>query len=164
MARFSTAVTIERPRAEVFAYLTDLRNASDWATALVSRSYDGPIAVGTTGVDSVALGRREIEMPWVVTAYQPPDELVIDFSGSFAATSRFSFTEAGSTATVMRCDTWLRPKGLWRLLAPILAREARREDAEQFQNAKRILEERGASAAEPAVGVVEAGHDSDGQV
>jgi len=142
MASIETTVEIERPRSEVFEYMTDLSNAKEWNTELVSRSYDGDaIRVGSTGVDEFRMGRRLVAMPWRVTEYLPPQRLVIEFSGTFAATAIFSFEESRS-GTVLRCRTALRPRGLWRLAAPMMAREGRRADHEQFHRAKGILEQR----------------------
>ena len=45
---------------------------------------------------------------------------------------------------MVTCDTELRPRGLWRMLAPVMAAESKKIDAVQFQKAKEILEARSA--------------------
>lgn len=147
MAEIVTSVEISRPQAEVFSYLTDLRNAGEWSSELVSRTYNGAIAAGTTGTDVIQVGKRQMEMPWTVTRYQPPARLVIEFGGTFAATADFSF-EPTPGGTVVTCRTDLRPKGWWRLLTPVIAREGRRSDETQFRKAKEILESRAAQATD----------------
>jgi carbon monoxide dehydrogenase subunit G len=139
MAQIATTVTINRPRDEVFAYVTDLGKADEWTTALVSRSIDGQIARGTTGLDVFRVGGRRIEAPWEVTGFRPPESMTIEFRGTFAATSEFTFEESDA-GTVLRCVTDLHPRGVWRVLAPLLSREGRRTDREQFQRVREILE------------------------
>jgi hypothetical protein len=44
----------------------------------------------------------------------------------------------------MTCDSTLQLVGRYRLLGPLIAREARQTDAQQFHKAKEILESRAA--------------------
>lgn len=145
MAEITTTIQIDRPRAEVFAYLTDLRNAPEWSTELLHRTFDGEqVAVGTTGVDELRALGRILVAPWEVTEYVPPESVRIEFGGALSATSRFSFdeTEAGAS-TIMTCVTNLHPRGLLlRMFAPFLAVDARKADKAQFLRAKQILESR----------------------
>jgi len=145
MAKIVTSVQIGRPQAEVFSYLTDLGNAGEWSGELVSRTYDGDIAVGMTGTDVIKVGKRQMQMPWTVTLFEPPARLVIEFGGTFGAIAAFSF-QPNPEGTLVTCRTDLRPKGWWRLLAPVIAREGRRSDETQFRKAKEILESRAAEA------------------
>jgi hypothetical protein len=140
MAHVKTSIVIRRSRSETFAYLTDLRNAKEWSTEVVDVRYDDrELQAGSTGVDVRRLGRRQLEMPWTVTSYEPPGRLVLEYGGRLPATARFSF-RADPDGTRVTCDTELRPRGLWRLLAPVMVAEARRSDARQFQKVKEILE------------------------
>ena len=144
MVHIRTSIVIRRPQEETFDYLTDLRNAKEWATELVDVAYDGELRVGATGVDTRRRGSKEFRLPWTVTAYQRPDRLVLEFGPPVPATAEFTFRpEPGGTR--FSCDTDLRPGGLWRLLTPVLAAEARHVDAAQFHKAKEILESRGAT-------------------
>lgn len=42
MAKIETSVHIARPVAEVWGYLTDLRNEKEWSTEVVDTTYSGP--------------------------------------------------------------------------------------------------------------------------
>jgi uncharacterized protein YndB with AHSA1/START domain len=139
MARIETSVVIERPQQEVFEYLTDLRNAKEWSTEVVDVSYDGELKEGSTGADTRKVGRKEIVMPWRVTSFDPPSQMVVEYERPFPITARFSFTESGS-GTLVTCATDLHPRGWWRLLTPMMAREAGKADEIQFENVKAILE------------------------
>ena len=141
MKRIDTSLEIKRPTTDVFDYLTDLRNAKEWNTEVVDVRYDGELRAGATGVDRRRMGRKEIEMPWTITAFERPRRMVIDYAKPFPATAEFSFSPT-SSGTLVRCLTELRPRGLWRLLTPLIAREAKSADRAQFAKVKVILESR----------------------
>ncbi len=144
MVHIRTTIVIRRPQEETFEYLTDLRNAKEWATELVDVTYDGELRLGATGVETRRRGSKEFRLPWTVTEYERPERLVLEFGPPLPATAEFTFRpEPGGTR--FSCDTDLRLRGLWRLLTPVLAAEARDIDAAQFQKAKEILESRSAT-------------------
>ena len=107
-------------------------------------TYNGDLTEGSTGVDTRRMGRKEVVMPWIVTAYERPERIVFEYGRPFPATAEFSF-RAHEGGTLVTCDTELRPRGLWRMLAPVMAAEAKKVDAVQFQKVKEILEARSAS-------------------
>ena len=139
MPKVETSIEIARPREEVFAYLTDRKNAKAWSTELVDVTYDGELAKGTTGADIRKVGRKKIVMPWTVTAFDPPNRVVFESTAPFPATADFSFRSTGA-GTLLTCSMGLRPRGFWRLLGPLIAREGRKGDQAQFQKVKQILE------------------------
>jgi hypothetical protein len=139
MKRIDTALEIKRHTPDVFDYLTDLRNAKEWSTEVVDVRYEGELRAGATGVDTRRMGRKVIEMPWTITAFERPRRMVIEYAKPFPATAEFSFSPT-SSGTLVRCLTELRPRGLWRLLTPVIAREAGSADKVQFAKVKEILE------------------------
>lgn len=140
--RFSTSVLIDRPAAEVFEFFTDLRNAPEWSTEVTDVRYDGEIRLGATGIDVRTKGNKNTEWPWTVTAYDPPRRVTFSYTTPVEATVVFSF-EPGGQGTQMTCDTDLRPRGVWRVLAPFIRAEAKRNDRAQFATAKALLEAAG---------------------
>ena len=49
MAEFKQSVLIDRPLAEVFAFVSNLENDPPWTAAVeVRRTSQGPVGVGTT--------------------------------------------------------------------------------------------------------------------
>jgi hypothetical protein len=141
MARIKTTIEIGRPQDEVFAYMTDLRNAKEWSVGLVDVSYDGELAEGTSGRDVRKLGGKQITMPWKVVIFDTPRRATFEYGDPFPATAEFSF-DPTARGTKVTCETHLRPKGLWRLLGPVMAMEGRKTDRLQFQKVKEILEGR----------------------
>jgi uncharacterized protein YndB with AHSA1/START domain len=141
MPRIATSIEIERSREEVFDYLTDLNNAAEWTTGLVAVSYDGPLKRGAVGSDTRKMGGKQIVMPWTVTAFHPPSRVTFEYGAPWPATVDFTFETTGGT-TVVTCTADLRPRGVWRLLSPVMAREGKKTDQAQFEKVKNILESR----------------------
>jgi uncharacterized protein YndB with AHSA1/START domain len=144
MTRIKTSIVIRRPQDETFAYLTDPRNAKEWSSELVDVTYNGDLTRGTTGADTRRMGRKDVVMPWKVTVYERPERIVFEYGRPFPATAEYSF-RADHGGTLVTCDTELRLRGLWRMLAPVMAAEAKKVDVAQFQKVKAILEARSAN-------------------
>jgi hypothetical protein len=77
--------------------------------------------------------------------YDPPNAVEFTYGKPFPATATFSFA-ATPQGTRLTCDTSLQLVGLYRLLKPMIASEARQTDAQQFHNAKTLLESRAGTA------------------
>jgi uncharacterized protein YndB with AHSA1/START domain len=137
-----TSVEIGHPIDDVFAYLTDLNNALEWSTELVEVRYDGDVRKGATGTDVRTMGRKRVEMPWTVTSFDPPREVVFEYGPPFPATAAFTLEATPTGGTRLTCRSDIRLPGLYRLLGPIISREARKVDEVQFARAKVILESR----------------------
>lgn len=140
MAKIVTALDIERPVETVWSYLTDLHNSKDWSTEVVDTVYSGPIRLGATGVDTRRWGKRELQMNWEVTKYDPPRLLTLTYGAPLNAVADFTFEPTHAGGTRLTCSTTIKPQGWMRLLAPIIALEGRRADEKQFAKAKAILE------------------------
>lgn len=147
MARIETSVVIDRLQQDVFEYLTDLRNAKEWSTEVVDVSYDGELAEGSTGADTRKMGRKEIVMPWRITSFDPPSQVVIEYERPFPITACFSFAPSAG-GTRVTCATDLRPRGWWKLLTPMMVSEASKADQVQFEKVKAILEARAEGAGD----------------
>jgi len=70
---------IDAPPAEVFAYLSNLDNLSEWQMGVTSarRTSDGEMGVGATALVARDLMGQTIEAPLTVTEYDPPRRLTI---------------------------------------------------------------------------------------
>lgn len=140
MARISTAVEIDRPISEVWAYLTDLHNAKDWSTEVVETSYSGPLRLGATGVDTRVWSKKEVKWDWRVTQFEPSRLLELTYGPPLNAVAKFGFEEIAPERTRVSCDTDLAPSGWWRLISPLIVTEGRKADQTQFAKVKAILE------------------------
>src|SRR5918996_846041 len=74
--RFENAVTIQRPAAEVFAYLADFENVPAWNNAIVEtrKTTEASVGVGTT-YRQVRKLPRPSEETFEVTEFEPPRRL-----------------------------------------------------------------------------------------
>jgi uncharacterized protein YndB with AHSA1/START domain len=142
MPSISTTVEINRPIEEVFEYLTNLDNAPEWSVELVEVTHDGPFRLGATGTDVRMMGKNQVSMPWTVTEFSPPHRMVLAYTEPFPINAAFLFASTASGGTQVTCNTEMEPKGRWRLLSPMMAREGAKTDRTQFEKVKEILESR----------------------
>ena len=79
MKRVERRAVIGAPPAEVFAYLSDLENLSDWQMGVKSarRTSEGEMGVGGTALVVRELMGQTIEAPLTITEYDPPWRLGI---------------------------------------------------------------------------------------
>jgi carbon monoxide dehydrogenase subunit G len=100
MKRIERSATIAAPPAELFAYLSDLENLSEWQAGVVSasRTSEGPMRAGATALVTREIMGKRVEAPLTVTEHDPPRRLAIgsEVSGVKAhATLDFAPAEAG---------------------------------------------------------------------
>ena len=130
MSDLQASVTIRRPIAEVFAYVSDARNIPHWHadTAEVHlQSGDGRQA-GSRLVDVIRTGNgRRMEALVAITRYEP--DRLWAFSadlGSFGGFDGCYRFEAVPTGTRVTFTEDLRLRGLFRLLRPLVRRRVAR--------------------------------------
>ena len=74
MINLEKSVHINKPVAEVFAFLTEFSNDAKWQSDLVrsEQTSPGPLGVGTTALYVQKFMGTELNSNVVVTAYEPP--------------------------------------------------------------------------------------------
>ena len=79
MKRVERQAVIDAPPDEVFAYLADLDNLSEWQMGITSarRTSEGEMGVGATALVARELMGQVIEATLTVTEYDPPRRLAI---------------------------------------------------------------------------------------
>lgn len=136
------SVVINRLVEEVFAYLSDVRNWSQWNPSFLEgeQTSEGPVGVGTTarGV-SQFLGRR---MEWTgeVTEYEPNrkvEEKITSGPMSMELSLTFEPVEGGTRLTFVGEG---EIGGLFRMADPIVKRMMQRQLEGNLTNLKDILE------------------------
>lgn len=147
MARFEHEVVIERPPADVFAYLTGLENLPEWQASIVEiwREDEGPLREGARFTEVRRVAGRRIESTIEVAALEPDRELALRVvKGPVPGTVRH-LVEADGEATRLRVVGDLTGGGLRSLAGPLLERAAKRETVSDLRRLKEVLEARGAS-------------------
>ncbi len=112
-----------RLRDEVFAYVADFANLSEWDPGIAEshRTDDGPLGVGARFHVGVQVGPRVAPMEYRITAYEPPGRVVLEGEGSTVrAVDDIRFTDAaeGRTRIEYRADISLR--GALRFAEPFM--------------------------------------------
>ena len=144
MARIEGELVINRPVHEVFDFVADERNEPRY-NPRISRaraSRPGPIGPGTRfRAEAITLGRTT-GMTIQYTTYERPRRLASSIhmpAADIAGTLRFDPVPGG---TRMSWSWVVRPRGLYRLLTPVIARVGQRQELENWGGLKRFLEAR----------------------
>ena len=144
MAPIEGELVIHRPVHEVFDFVADERNEPRYNPRIcrAEKLSAGPIGRGTRfRAEAVTLGRTT-GMTIEYTAYERPRRLASSIrmpAADIAGTLRFAPVPDG---TRMGWSWEVRPRGLYRLLTPVIARVGRRQEQENWGGLKRFLEAR----------------------
>ena len=127
MKRVERRTTVSAPPEQVFAYLADLRNITEWMTGVVAAEMtsDGEIGVGTTAVVTRELMGQRIEAPLTVTEYDPPRRVVIggEVSG-VKANAELELTPNGVDGSDLGFAMEIRGSLLTAFMEPMIASAA----------------------------------------
>jgi Polyketide cyclase / dehydrase and lipid transport len=142
MQTFANTVTIQRPAAEVFAFLADFENIPKWNYAIeeTHKSSAGPVGVGTRYRQTRSVPSRSVE-GFEVTVYEPARRLGIQGQiGPFQAQISYELeAAAGATRLVNNVELDPSPAAL-RLIAPLAAPKIKAAVAQNLGQLKLVLE------------------------
>jgi carbon monoxide dehydrogenase subunit G len=152
MARIEGEVVINRPVEEVFDFVADERNEPRFNQRMLraEKLSPGPVGLGSRFRAVMQSGPRPVQVTIEFTGYQRPRRL--------ASTSRLSTMDIEGTLTFdpvaagtrMRWSWRMRPRGLLKLLTPVVARIGRRQEENIWTSLKHLLE--GQEAPSPLAG------------
>ena len=142
MTTITQSVTVERPVAEVWDFISNFENTTRWSRGVLAarRTSGGPLRAGSTLQTVVkAFGRRRTA-DYLVTEYEPNHAFAFEVTaGPMASRARYSVEPAGA-GTRLTASGEAAATGLYKLLAPILVRILKRHSEDDLANVKRILE------------------------
>jgi carbon monoxide dehydrogenase subunit G len=142
MTTITQSVTVDRPVAEVWNFISNFENATRWSRGVLEakQTSDGPLGVGSTLQTVVqAFGRRRTA-DYLVTEYEPNHAFAFEVtSGPMTSRARYSVEPAGA-GTRLTASGEAGATGLYKLLAPILVSILKRHSQDDLANLKRILE------------------------
>jgi uncharacterized protein YndB with AHSA1/START domain len=149
--RVESDITIERPAAEVFDYLSRAERLPDYVTdfAWVKQDSEGEPGLGTHYSYKMARGQAEGTFEW--TEFEPASRLAWKGPaahaslGSMAPAGWWALSEAdgGTRVTLVMTPT---PGGLFKLLAPMMSSGMRKGNVRALERLKHALEEAPPSA------------------
>jgi uncharacterized membrane protein len=141
--RVQVKTVVARPIDVVFSYLADFSHLPEhdpWVNR-VELTSPASTGVGATWVHERTQGRRTIEAPIEVVAYEPNSRLTIK-SGSkgFDVRAAQTFRAVGDNATEVTEDLEMRLFGVVRLFEPLIRRQVPKQTGEVHRRFKEILE------------------------
>ena len=130
---------VDRPPADVFDFLADLRWESEWNPRVIAveKATPGPIGAGTRFHGTYrGIGALDTEL----LLCERPSRIVFRSSGPrMDIDGTFVLTPAGS-GTDIALDADFRPSGLLGLIAPLMGPVFRRQNAAAAERLKTALE------------------------
>lgn len=143
MVHIEGEIVINRPVEDVFDFVADERNEPRYnpRMRLAEQITEGPIGVGTRfRAETVSLG-RPVEMIIEVTSYEPPRRLASSTQMSSMGVHGALTFDTVPGGTRMRWSWELEPNGMLKLVSPLVALMARRQEQRIWTGLKRLLEE-----------------------
>ena len=118
MPSASRTITINRPTADVFAFVADGANATKWRSGVLDVGHVSGKEVGEQWSQGVkGPGGRRIAADYEITAWQPPTRM--DFkaiAGPVRPTGSYALAASGDRATQLSFQLSAELSGLKRLL------------------------------------------------
>lgn len=146
------SIDINRPAAEVFAYVSDQLNGPEWQEGLeeVHRTTEDAIGVGTRHTFQRRVGRRQVSGENVYIEFEPTRRVLFTFTSSDGLTGEgwYEVTPLAPDRTRLDSGVEIRLRGLIRLASPLIERSIREEDRQDTERLKEILETTNTKARE----------------
>ena len=143
--KFEHELTIARPPAEVFGFLSDLTNLPRWQSSVkeISAEGEGELAVGSRFREVREFMGKKIESTLEVTALDPAGEFSIRvIAGPIPFTVRHLIEPAGE-GTRLQVLGEGEPGGFLKLGGGLVGRAVKRQSQSDFSRLKTLLEQGG---------------------
>ena len=135
-----TSIVIDRPAHAVFARLTDLGRAKEWAPQMGTFHVEGPLREGLAMREERRMLGRAMNASWTVTRFEPDRAMGLRLRfGPLHGDFEYVLEPAGS-GTKLTQTTDVRLAGPLRILTPLLAAEAQKEEDTELTRLKEIIE------------------------
>ena len=137
--RFDLEVTIDRPVAAVFAYVSDVRNLPEWQESAVAAEWIEP---GRRFRERRTLLGRAAETEVEVTAFEPERRFdVRALTGPVRFEIRHAFAKADG-GTLLRVSSEAKTGGALRFAAAMAKSQVERQFRRDLDRLKNVLESR----------------------
>ena len=135
--RVTAKTRIARPPEDVFDTLADLRNDTKWNSRVSRAELRSPEPIGPGSRFAVVNGGTPYDV--TITSYDRPSRLVFEASGKPDLTIACTLTPTGE-GTELESDFDFRPKGVLKVVFPLLAPVIRRDVPRQYALFKALCE------------------------
>ena len=144
MVHIEGEIAVNRPVEEVFDFVADERNEPRYNPRMLraEKVSPGPVGPGTRFRAEFASKGRPVATT-EITTYERPRRLASK-THMAAMDVRGTLTFEPAPEGTRMCWSWdLEPRGLFKLIGPLIARVGRRQEQATWASLKRFLEERG---------------------
>lgn len=142
MINVTIRTEIDVPAAQAFAYVADFSNNEHWQTGIQSTSWTSapPIRVGSTY--DQRLDRKDTVTSYEITAIEPGKSITAESreGATFPVTVTRTVVPLSNTRCRIIVDVIGHPRGLRRLVKPLVARVVRDSIEADYSRLKRQLE------------------------
>jgi uncharacterized protein YndB with AHSA1/START domain len=135
------SISIARPPAEVFSYISDIRNDPSWHTDVLEvRSSTDAVGMGTVFNIRVKPSMGVSEGTMTVSRFEPGR--LIEFDGQMGrmAPRVTNICDADAQGTQVTRRVEIDPPGIMRLMSPLIASKIGKSNEGFLANLKRLLE------------------------
>lgn len=141
MITVEKSVTINRPIAEVFAFVTDGANATQWQGGLEAVKNEGPAnMVGSRWTEVRKFLGREMNTTLEVTALEPDTRWVAKVIKGPVPYEVMSLFEAAGEGTKVTTRVEGEPTGFFKVAEGMVSGQLEKSLAEDLQRLKTLLE------------------------
>ncbi len=140
--RIDTKIQINRPVPEVFAYVTDVRKAVNWAGMLeeVIVFSKGPVRVGTKGVNRMRLLWKRAEVGWIITVLEPDRTFTVKSTGGPIDGIYYYRFKPDDNGTILKLTVEVAPRGALKVVTPVFGPALLPQISKDLQTLKAICE------------------------
>lgn len=142
MVKIQGSTVIARPVEDVFDFVADERNEPRYNPRMTraEKVTPGPVGTGTRWSATIESRGRPLDMKIEVTDYTRPTRLGSTTSMSTAEIHGDMTFEPDPAGTRLSWSWELKPRGLFRVMGPLIALIGRRQEAEIWAGLKSYME------------------------
>jgi len=142
MVNVNVSTVIQRPVADVFAFVANFENHPRWETDFLEvKPINAASGVGTTYQCLLKFPGRTAASKFVITEYEPNHKIAFVGEPAGPAIPKGSYLfEATEDGTKVTSQPRPEFRGFFRLLEPMMVGYIRKNNVEHLNNLKRLLE------------------------
>lgn len=142
MITLEKSIHINKPAAEVFAFMSNFANDAKWQADLIrsEQTSSGPMGVGTTGVFAQKFMGKEMNSDVVVSEYDPPKKVGFKTTSGpvqFEMVASFMEMDGGTHVTV---NMQGEAGGFFKVAEGMLQKELDKSFGRDLAKLKEVLE------------------------
>jgi hypothetical protein len=141
MLRYASAVTINRPPADVFPYLTDTVKQGEYSDVPMRLLTPGILAPGSRMEVTFGMGPLKATIGLEMTAVEENTRMAFDtYSGPIRWKGEYLLKPTDGGGTNLSHEGTMVFTGLWRLLEPLVGAEMKSHGAQEMERLKAAVE------------------------